>query len=145
MTQRHATERDGRPGRPARPGRPECALISAIHDAFRRDLDYPAADLAAERTDRRGGSPALRPGANAAHPADERRFRFGGYSRERLWAARWLLFEFPEVQNLVHLGGGVVTVLHDGEPRVPEWIALLDACGFALEPMRESSPEPDEA
>ena len=37
----------------------------------------------------------------------------------------------------------IVTVLHEGEPHVPEWMALLDACGFVLEPMRKSSPEPD--
>jgi hypothetical protein len=137
MTRRHATQRDGRP-------KPEWALINAIHDAFRRDLDYPAAAPAAERTDRRAGSASPRQGSGGAHPAGERRFRFLGYSQERLWAARWLLFEFPEVQNLVHLGGGIVTVLHDGEPHVPGWLALLDACGFVLEPMRESCPELDE-
>ena len=109
MTQQHATRRDDRP---------EWTLINAIHDAFRRDLDYPA----------------------AAPAAGEQRFRFRGYSQERRWAARWLLFEFPEVENLVHLGGGIVTVLYDGEPHVAEWMALLDACGFVLEPLRESSP-----
>ena len=135
MTQRRATERDGRPER---------ALINAIHDAFRSDLDYPATAPAAGRTDRRGGPPSPRQGSSGAHPTGEQRFRFRGYSQQRLWAARWLLFEFPEVQNLVHLGGGIITVLHDGEPHVPEWMALLDACGFVLESMRKSSPEPDE-
>jgi hypothetical protein len=138
MTQQRATRRDGRPGRP------EWALISAVHDAFRRDLDYPATAPAAERTDRRGGSPSPRQGSNGAHPAGGQRFRFRGYSQERLWAARWLLFEFAEVQNLVHLGGGIVTVLHDGEPHVAEWMALLDVCGFVLEPVRGSSPEMDQ-
>jgi hypothetical protein len=135
MTQHHATRRDGRP---------EWALINAIHDAFRRGLDYPAAARAAERTDQRGGSPSRRQGSNGARPAGELRFRFRGYSQERRWAARWLLFEFPEVGNLVHLGGGIVTVLYDGEPHVAEWMALLDACGFVLEPMRGSSPEMDQ-
>jgi hypothetical protein len=35
-------------------------------------------------------------------------------------------------------------VLYDGEPHVAEWMALLDACGFVLEPMRGSSPEMDQ-
>jgi hypothetical protein len=135
MTQQRAAGRDGRP---------EGALINAIHDAFRRDLDYPAAAPAAERADRRGGSVSRRQGPNGARSAGEQRFRFRGYSQERRWAARWLLFEFPEVQNLVHLGGGIFTVLYDGEPHVAEWMALLDACGFALEPMRGSSPETDQ-
>jgi hypothetical protein len=91
-----------------------------IHnDAFRRDLDQ----------------------LNTTHAAGEQRFRFRGYSQQRLWAARWLLFEFPEVRNMVHVGDGIVAVLHDGEPQVGGWTALLGACGFALEPVAASSPE----
>jgi hypothetical protein len=45
---------------------------------------------------------------------------------------------------MVHLGDGIVAVLHDGEPQVGEWTALLDACGFALEPVTASSPEMEE-
>jgi hypothetical protein len=86
-------------------------------DAFRHDLD----DL------------------DGAAAAAGQRFRFRDYSQERLWTARWLLFEFPEVRNVVHLADGIVAVLHEGEPRVREWIALLDACGFALEPVEEAT------
>ena len=90
-----------------------------IHnDAFRRDLDQ----------------------LDTTHAAGEQRFLFRGYSQQRLWAARWLLFEFPEVRNMVHLGDGIVAVLHDGEPQVGQWTALLDACGFALEPVTASRP-----
>jgi hypothetical protein len=89
------------------------------HDAFRHDLDN-LDDL-----------DGVQAGAG-------QRFRFRDYSQERLWTARWLLFEFPEVRNAVHLGDGIVVVLHDGEPQVREWIALLDACGFVLEPVAEA-------
>jgi hypothetical protein len=85
-------------------------------DAFRHDLD------ALDGAETRGGQ----------------RFRFRGYSQERLWTARWLLFEFPEVRNVVHLTDGIVAVLYDGEPQVREWIALLGACGFVLEPVEEA-------
>ncbi len=71
----------------------------------------------------------------------EQRFRFRGYSPEQLWAARWHLFEFPEVRNVVHLGDGIVAVLHDGDPQVQEWMALLHERGFELEPVTQPSQE----
>jgi hypothetical protein len=95
---------------------PTDADARPVRDAFRHDLD----ELGGAET---GGG---------------QRFRFRGYSQERLWTARWLLFEFPEVRNVVHLADGIVAVLHDGEPQVREWIALLDACGFVLEPVEEA-------
>jgi hypothetical protein len=103
-------------------GRPGRAVTGVIHDAFRRDLDH----------------------LHGAHPTGGQRFRFRDYSQQRLWAARWLLFEFPEVRNVVHLGDGVVAVLHDGDPRVRDWMALLEACGFAFEPVTEPSPQMEE-
>jgi hypothetical protein len=69
----------------------------------------------------------------------EQRFRFRHYSQERLWAARWHLFEFPEVCNMVHVGGGVVAVLHDGGPHVQEWMAVLAEHGFEVEPLARPS------
>jgi hypothetical protein len=50
----------------------------------------------------------------------EQRFRVRRYSPERLRAAQWHLFELPEVRNVVHLGGGIVAVVHDGGPQVQE-------------------------
>jgi hypothetical protein len=102
--------------------RPEWARVNAIHDAFRSDLDR----------------------VGCADITSAERFRFHGYSQERLWAARWLLFEFPEVRNMVHLGDGLVAILHHGEPSVQEWMALLDACGFAIEPVTEPILEMEE-
>ena len=75
----------------------------------------------------------------------EQRFRFRQYSQERLWAARWHLFEFPEVRNMIHLGGGIVAVLHDGDPHVQDWVELLDEHGFEIEPMTQPSLEMDAA
>lgn len=71
----------------------------------------------------------------------EQRFRWRGHSPERLWAARWYLFEFPEVRNLAELGDGIVAVLHDGEPHVGEWVTLLGEHGFEFEPVGQPSPE----
>jgi hypothetical protein len=73
----------------------------------------------------------------------EQRFRFRQYSKERLWAARWHLFEFPEVRNIIHLGGGIVAVLHDGDPHVQDWVELLDEHGFEIEPVTQPSLEMD--
>jgi hypothetical protein len=67
----------------------------------------------------------------------EQRFRVRPYSPARLWAVRWHLFEFPEVRNVVHLGGGIVAVPHDGDPQVREWVALLGEHGFELEPVSQ--------
>lgn len=75
----------------------------------------------------------------------EQRFRFRRYSQERLWAARWHLFEFPEVRNLIHLGGGIVVVVHDGDPQVQDWVDLLGEHGFEIEPVTQPSAEVDAA
>jgi precorrin-6B methylase 1 len=75
----------------------------------------------------------------------EQRFRFGRYSPERLWAARWHLFEFPEVRNIIHLGGDTVAVLHDGDPHVQDWVELLGEHGFEIEPVTQPGPEMDAA
>jgi hypothetical protein len=71
----------------------------------------------------------------------EQRFRFVRYSQERLWAARWHLFEFPEVRNMIHLGGDTVAVLHDGEPYVQDWVELLGEHGFEIEPVTQPGAE----
>ena len=66
---------------------------------------------------------------------NETRFHFRDYSPERLWSARWQLFEFPEVRNLAHVNRDVIVVYHDGEPRIDEWIELLRDRGFDFEPV----------
>ena len=66
---------------------------------------------------------------------NETRFHFRGYTPERLWSARWQLFEFPEVRNLAHVNRDVIVVYHDGEPRIDEWIELLRDRGFDFEPV----------
>jgi hypothetical protein len=75
----------------------------------------------------------------------EMHFRFRGYSEERLWAARWHLFEFPDVRNLGHLHGDVVAIVYDGDPEVDAWIALLRGRGFDFAPLVYADPELDAA
>lgn len=65
---------------------------------------------------------------------NETRFRFPAYSPERLLAARWHLFEFPEVRSVSHVDRDVIAVFHHGEPRITEWVERLGARGIALEP-----------
>jgi len=65
---------------------------------------------------------------------NETRLRFPAYSPEGLWAARWHLFEFPEIRNVAHVNRDVIAVLHDGEPRITEWLELLNGRGIAFEP-----------
>ena len=66
---------------------------------------------------------------------NETRFHFRGYSPERLWSARWQLFEFSEVRDLAHVNRDVIVVYYDGEPRIEEWIDLLRERGFYFEPV----------
>jgi hypothetical protein len=63
---------------------------------------------------------------------NETRFRFPAYTPERLWSARWELFEFPEVRNVAHVNRDVIVVYHDGDPRTDDWIELLRERGFEL-------------
>jgi hypothetical protein len=65
---------------------------------------------------------------------NETRFRFPTYSPERLWAARWHLFEFPEIRNVAYVDRDVIVVFHHGEPRITEWVERLSARGIDLEP-----------
>jgi hypothetical protein len=71
----------------------------------------------------------------------EQHFRFVGYTEERLWAARWHLFEVREVRNVFHLYADIVSVVYDGEPRTEEWLALLRGRGYEFEPLVRSDPE----
>jgi hypothetical protein len=66
---------------------------------------------------------------------NETRLHLSGYSPERLWSARWHLFEFPEVRNLAHVNRDVIVVYHDDEPRIEEWVELLRERGFEVRPV----------
>jgi hypothetical protein len=66
---------------------------------------------------------------------NETRFHFPAYSPERLWSARWQLFEFPEVRNLAHVNRDVVVVYHDGDPRIDQLVELLRERGFEFHPV----------
>lgn len=71
----------------------------------------------------------------------EQLFRLRDCAPRSVWEARWCLFDFPEVCNLVDRGGGIVAVLYEDEARTGEWVAVLGAHGLMLEPLAVTALE----